>query len=232
MWLNPHATQAQQYDLGGGLGVAAYSGEMVRRLDQGRVGLQGTFIGRRNFDNVWSLRGGLSFARISGADSITRLDPAAVYRDAYFKGNVWEATVVMEYHFLDFMHPQAQFNFSPYGFFGLGFAYYAGEGRSFALEAPERYNTSTPIIPFGLGIKYRLNDRWILAAELGFRASFTDRLDKIEANQLVIPRFENPNIPDPQVFGYNAANYSDKDWYYFLGLTISYSFSSVKCYAY
>ncbi|GHB30436.1 type IX secretion system protein PorG [Mongoliitalea lutea] len=225
-------TRAQKYDLGGGLGVAAYSGEIVRRLDQGRVGLQGTFFGRRNFDNVWSLRGGLSFARISAADSITRLDPAAVYRDAFFKGNIWEASAVMEYHFLDFMHPQAQFRFSPYGFFGLGFTYYSGEGRSFLLEQPERYRTTTPVIPFGLGIKYRLNDRWILAAELGFRATFTDNLDKIEGNLNVIPRFEPPANGQPQAFGYNAANYSDRDWYYFFGLTISYSLSSVKCYAY
>ncbi|MGY6520260.1 MAG: type IX secretion system protein PorG [Mongoliitalea sp.] len=232
MMLSPLQMQAQQYDFGGGLGVAAYSGEIVRRLDEGRVGLQGTFFGRRNFDNVWSLRGGLSFARISAADSITRLDPVAVSRDAFFRGNVWEISAVMEYHFLDFMHPQAQFRFSPYGFFGLGFTYYSGEGRSFLLEQPERFRTTTPVIPFGLGIKYRLNDRWVLAAELGFRATFTDRLDKIEDNQLVIPRFPNPNVTEPQVFGYNAANYSDRDWYYFLGLTISYSISSVKCYAY
>lgn len=231
MMLIPLHTQAQQYDFGGGLGVAAYSGEIVRRLDDGRVGLQGTFFGRRNFDNVWSLRAGLSFARISAADSITRLDPVAVYRDAFFKGNIWEASAVMEYHFLDFMHPQAQFRFSPYGFFGLGFTYYSGEGRSFLLEEPDRYRTTTPVIPFGLGIKYRLNDRWVLAAELGFRATFTDNLDKIDGSQQFVRRFENPADPQMQ-FGYNSANYSDKDWYYFLGLTISYSLSSVKCYAY
>ena len=232
MMLIPLHTQAQQYDFGGGLGVAAYSGEIVRRLDDGRVGLQGTFFGRRNFDNVWSLRAGLSFARISAADSITRLDPVAVYRDAFFKGNIWEASAVMEYHFLDFMHPQAQFRFSPYGFFGLGFTNYSGEGRSFLLEEPDRYRTTTPVIPFGLGIKYRLNDRWVLAAELGFRATFTDNLDKIEGNLNVIPRFKPPANGEPRAFGYNAANYSDRDWYYFLGLTISYSMSSVKCYAY
>lgn len=231
MMLIPLHTQAQQYDFGGGLGVAAYSGEIVRRLDDGRVGLQGTFFGRRNFDNVWSLRAGLSFARISAADSITRLDPVAVYRDAFFKGNIWEASAVMEYHFLDFMHPQAQFRFSPYGFFGLGFTYYSGEGRSFLLEEPDRYRTTTPVIPFGLGIKYRLNDRWVLAAELGFRATFTDNLDKIDGSQQLVRRFENPTAPE-KPFGYNAANYSDRDWYYFLGLTISYSLSSVKCYAY
>lgn len=232
LWLSPLTTEAQQHDLGGGIGVAAYSGEIVRRLDQGRVGLQGTFFGRRNFDNVWSLRAGVSFARLSAADSITRLDPVAVYRDAAFRGGLIEATAVMEYHFLDFTHPQAQFRFSPYGFFGLGLTYFSGTGRSFLMDNESgRYSTVTPVIPFGLGIKYRLTDRWTLAAELGFRATFTDNLDKIDGSQPLVPRFESPSDPD-MPFGYNAANYSDKDWYYFLGLTISYTFGSVKCYAY
>lgn len=224
--------KAQQYDFGGGLGVAAYSGEIVRRLDQGKVGLQGTLFGRRNFDNVWSLRAGLSFGRISAADSVTRLDPAAVYRDAGFKGNVWEASAVMEYHFLDFTHPQAQFRFSPYGFFGLGVTYYSAEGQAYFGD-PEAgsYSLTTPVIPFGAGVKYRLTDRWTLAAELGFRATFTDLLDKIDGSLPSIPRFQDPNNPS-QPFGNNTGNYSDKDWYYFLGVTISYSISSVKCYAY
>ncbi|EOZ97998.1 hypothetical protein A33Q_1505 [Indibacter alkaliphilus LW1] len=225
-------TKAQQYELGGGLGIAAYSGDIVRRLDQGKIGLQGTLFGRRNFDNVWSLRAGLSYGRITAADSITRIDPAAVYRDAGFKGNIWEASAVMEYHFLDFTHPQAYFRFSPYGFFGLGVSYYSAEGQSFAGD-PEagNYSLATPVIPFGAGIKYRLTDRWTLAAELGFRATFTDLLDKIDGSQPSIPRYQDVNNPS-QPFGNNTGNYSDKDWYYFLGLTISYSFSSVKCYAY
>jgi hypothetical protein len=224
--------KAQQYEIGGGIGVSAYSGEIVRRLDQGRVGLQGTFFGRRNFDNVWSLRAGLSVAGISAADSVTRLDPVAVYRDAYFKGRIAEASAVMEYHFLDFMHPQAEFRFSPYGFFGLGLSYYMGSGRAFAFDEEQgMFSTMTPVIPFGLGIKYRLSNRWILASELGFRATFTDKLDKIDGTQPLVSRFPDPNNQgDP--FGYTTANYSTKDWYYFFGVTLSYSFSTAKCYAY
>lgn len=220
-----------QYDLGGGIGVAAYSGDIVRRLDQGNIGLQGTLFGRRNFDNVWSMRAALSFGRISGADSITQIDPAAVARDAYFKGNIFEASVVMEYHFLDYTHPQAVYRYSPYGFFGLGYTYYSGSGRAYVFDPEENYGVGTPVIPFGIGVKYRLTEKWTLAAELGFRATFTDFLDKIDDRQPTVNRFPDPANPTT-VYGVNKGNYSDKDWYYFFGLTISYSFNTIKCYTY
>lgn len=224
--------QAQRYEIGGGIGVSAYSGEIVRRLEQGRVGLQGTFFGRRNFDNVWSLRAGLTVAGISAADSLTRLDPAAIHRDAYFKGRIAEATAVMEYHFLDFMHPQSQFRFSPYGFFGLGLSYYMGTGRAFAFDEEHgMFSTITPVIPFGIGVKYRISKKWILATEMGFRATFTDKLDKIDGSQPIVPRFRDQSNPDVP-FGYNSANNSTNDWYYFFGVSISYSFSTMKCFAY
>lgn len=220
-----------QYDLGGGIGVAAYSGDIVRRLDQGNIGLQGTLFGRRNFDNVWSMRAALSFGRISAADSITGIDAAALARDAYFKGNIYEASVVMEYHFLDYTHPQAVYRYSPYGFFGLGYSYYSGSGSAYVFDPEENYGVGTPVIPFGIGVKYRLTDKWTLAAELGFRATFTDFLDKIDDRQPVINRFPDPANPNPP-YGVNRGNYSDKDWYYFFGLTISYSFNTIKCYTY
>ncbi|MFD2034091.1 DUF6089 family protein [Belliella marina] len=230
--------KSQQYEFGGGLGVAAYSGDIVRRLDKGRVGLQGTLFGRRNFDNVWSLRAGLSYGRISAADSINPIDPVAEFRNAYFKGNIFEASAVMEYHFLDYLHPQSEHRFSPYGFFGLGFAYYSGKG-AFNYDGNDdrgKYSLGTPVIPFGLGVKYKIDNNWILGVELGFRATFTDFLDRIDSK----PRFAPPvddqgnTLPIPPEY-YRAiyfGNYSDKDWYYFLGVSLSYSINSFKCYAY
>ncbi len=232
VFLSSEKVSAQRYDVGGGLGVATYSGDIVRRLDQGNIGLQGTLFGRRNFDNVWSLRVGLSYGRLSAADSTAQIDAAALYRDAFFKADVFEVSAVMEYHFLDFMHPRSTFRYSPYGFFGIGYTYLTGDGQTYRNDPLEGdYSVGTPMIPFGLGVKYRLDEKWVLAAELGFRATFSDYIDKIDSRQAFVPRFPDP--ADPNVpFGVNYGNYSDKDWYYFLGVTISYTFNSVKCYAY
>ena len=62
--------KAQKYEIGGGLGVAAYSGDIIRKIDPGQIGLQGTLFGKRNFDNVWTLRVGLNLANLNAADSI------------------------------------------------------------------------------------------------------------------------------------------------------------------
>ncbi|MCH7402595.1 DUF6089 family protein [Belliella kenyensis] len=227
----------QQYEFGGGLGVATYSGDLVRRLDKGRIGAQGTLFGRRNFDNVWSLRVGLSYGRLSAADSINPIDPVALVRDAYFKGNLFELSAVMEYHFLDYLHPQSPNRFSPYGFFGIGISYFNGNGGfGFNPDQPDRggYSIGVPVIPFGAGVKYKLTDKWGLALEMGFRASFTDLLDRVDGSVSFRRTGPSPGQIEPieQIYYPYQANSSDRDWYYFLGITVSYSISSVKCYIY
>ncbi|WP_026235513.1 type IX secretion system protein PorG [Echinicola pacifica] len=230
-----YAQKHNEYGLG--LGVATYSGDIIRRLDPGQIGLQGTLFGRRKFDNVWSMRYGVALAGINAADSVRPLDAMAAARDAYFKGTLIEGHLMMEYHFLDFLAPQSSVRYSPYGFFGIGYTFFLGEGRTFAGElAPEDdgdYSLSTPVIPFGLGVKYKLQDRLFLSLEFGFRPTLSDFLDKIEGNETYIPRFPvDPNDPDAIVYGVNYGNKADKDWYYFLGLTLSYSFYQIECFNY
>jgi len=227
--------KAQKYEFGGGLGLATYTGDIVRRLDKGNLGIQGTLFGRRNFDNVWTLRAGLSYGRISAADSIYPIDPLAASRNAYFKADVFEIAAVMEYHFLDYLHPYSAYRFSPYGFFGLGYSIISGNG-AFNYNGNEDlgdYAVSTPVIPFGIGMKYKVNNNWILGIEMGFRPTFSDLVDRLDSKA----RFQrDPDTgqvnPANQVGSIYYGNYSDRDWYYFLGLTLSYSITSIKCYAY
>jgi hypothetical protein len=223
--------KGQKYELGGGIGVAAYSGDIIRKIDPGQLGPQVTLFGKRNFDNVWTLRAGISSGIIQAADSIKPIDELARIRDARFRGGVIEGSAVMEFNFLDFLRNDSEFRFSPYAFFGLGYSVFIGKGNIHGFNEFERYNVSTIVIPFGGGVKYRLNDRWILAAELGFRPTLTDYFDKIDSTEPGIPRFQDPANPT-QPFGINFGNPNDKDWYYFLGLTVSYTFSTTKCYAY
>lgn len=222
---------AQKYELGGGIGVAAYSGDIIRKIDPGQLGPQVTLFGKRNFDNVWTLRVGLSTAVLQAADSIKPIDELARIRDARFRGGVIEGSAVMEFNFLDFLGNNSQFRFSPYAFFGLGYSVFLMKGNTYAFNFSSRYNLGTVVIPFGGGVKYRLNDRWILAAEVGIRPTFTDFMDKLDSKDPPIPRFIDPANPN-QPYGINYGNPYDKDWYYFFGVTLSYTFASTKCYAY
>lgn len=226
---------AQKYEIGGGLGVGTYTGDIIRRIDPRQIGLQGTLFGKRNFDNVWSLRVALSSSILQAEDSLRPLDPAARIRDGRFRGGVIEGSAVMEFNFLDFLRNDSEFRWSPYAFFGLGFSHFIMKGNTYQFLVSERYNLNSVVIPFGGGVKYRLNDRWTLAAELGFRPTMTDFLDKIDSTLPAIPRYQQPTDPttgQTPPYGVNFGNPNTKDWYYFLGLTLSYTIANVKCYAY
>jgi hypothetical protein len=225
----------QKYEIGGGLGTSVYSGDIIRRVDPGEAGIQGTLFGKRNFDNVWTLRVALSTGILQADDEMTSIDLVTRSRDARFKGGVIEGSAVMEFNFLDFLRNDSEFRFSPYGFFGIGYSYFIMKGRYSAerFTPADFYQLSSPVIPFGGGVKYRLNDQWTLAAELGIRATFTDYLDKIDSKAGVIPVSEiDPNTGRQLTHIINFGNPNTKDWYYFLGLTLSYTIPNVKCYAY
>ncbi|MBS4073381.1 DUF6089 family protein [Algoriphagus aquatilis] len=225
----------QKYEIGGGIGVGVYSGDIIRKIDPGQFGLQGTLFGKRNFDNVWSLRVALSTSVLQADDEIKPIDLVFQSRDARFKGGVIEGSAVMEFNFLDYLRNDSEFRYSPYAFFGVGYSFFTMKGRPSAerFTPAEYYQLFSPVIPFGGGIKYRLSDQWTLAAELGIRATFTDYLDKIDSKLGVIPVSEIDPITGAQLTHIiNFGNPNTKDWYYFLGVTLSYTIPNVRCYAY
>lgn len=228
----------QKYEIGAGMGGAAYSGDLIRMIDPLQTDLQGTLFGKKNFDNVWTLRVGLSLAKLESSDEIKPIDIVSQQRNAIFKGGVVEFAATMEFNFLDFLRNDPEFRFSPYAFFGLGYSQFFLKGGNDSDPDPPKeksYQLSTPLIPFGGGVKYRLDNRWTLSAEIGFRPTMTDYLDKIDSRSPAIPRY----MPQPDAttgiippYGINFGNPYTKDWYYFAGLTLSYTIFDTKCFAY
>jgi hypothetical protein len=225
---------AQSYEVGGGLGAAVYSGDLLRKIDAGQTGLQGTLFGKRNFDNVWSLRVGVNLAEVMAADSIQPIDAMAAVRNAHFKGRITEFTTVMEFNFLDYINHKSEFKFSPYAFFGLGYSFVGGEGRINESLPVEKYSLKTLVIPFGGGVKVLVGPQLTLGVELGFRPTTSDFLDKLDSQLPASPRFETPIDPTskPLPAGFNYGNPYTKDWYYFLGVTLSYTLTKARCFTY
>lgn len=225
---------AQSYEIGGGLGTAVYSGDILRKIDAGQSGLQGTLFGKRNFDNVWSLKVGLNLAEIMAADSIRPIDAMASLRQGHFTGRITELSAIMEFNFLDYVNQKSEFRFSPYAFFGLGYAFVNAEGRINAGAPVENYRTRTLVIPFGGGVKYLLTDQLTLGMELGFRPTTSDALDQLDSTLPALARYDSPLGPNTKALpqSLNFGNPNSKDWYYFLGLTLSYTITKARCYTY
>jgi hypothetical protein len=218
-------TFGQSYEVGGGLGTAVYSGDIIRKIDPGQAGLQGTLFGKRNFDNVWSLRVGLSTAELMGNDSLQPIDIVAKSRKWFFDSRVTEFSAVMEFNFLDFANQKSEFKFSPYAFFGLGYSFVKGKGEINGSSIEDEKWRGTLIIPFGGGIKYLLSDQLTLGIELGFRPTTSDFLDQPYSDLLAVTTTADKKIR-------NFGNPNTKDWYYFLGVTVSYSLNKTRCYTY
>ena len=168
------------------------------------------------------------------ADSIQPIDAMASLRNAHVKGRITEFSALMEFNFLDYVNHKSEFRFSPYAFFGMGYAFVNAEGRMHAGAPVENYKTRTVVIPFGGGVKFLLTNQLTLGMELGFRPTTSDELDQLSSPLPALPRYETPIGPDTKALpqSLNFGNPNTKDWYYFLGVTVSYTLTKARCYTY
>lgn len=185
-----------------------YAGDLVRGYDFGTSSFAGTAFYRMNFSEILTVRLALTIGKVKGSE--TPIDAFAVERAHSFNSNLIEVSSVFEYHFLDFKTQDSPVNFSPYVFGGLGFINFN--------DVPENEDVSKlqPVIPMGVGFKYLFNKKYTIGIELGARKTFFDYLDGISDG-------------DQTIKDYQYGNPKDEDWYFFSGITISYTLFNIPC---
>ena len=207
-------------ELGLGLGVTNYRGEISPQYQLGNNRPAITAFYRRDVSAPITLRGSFlagllraDDANVTGAGS--GVPPLQSYRGSNMKGSVLEAAVAMEYNFMDYHVRKEKVHFTPYLFIGVG-GYYANTRTQTTNQAlgPD-YNRSGGhlgvAIPAGAGLKYALSQHINLGLEVGVRKTFSDKLDNLGDQD---PLLVNPH---------------DNDWYYYSGLSFSYTFYKVHC---
>ena len=215
-------------ELGVGIGGANYKGELSPnyRVLNNQPAL--TVFYRRDMSNAITLRGGLmgshrivddnTFSDEAYADD----RPYHAYRQTEARISLLELSGVVEYNFLDYYDMKQKPRISPYLFIGVaGLLYNAklysdehtpnqsANGNSLNKPFDTRIAVSVPI---GVGIKYALSKHWNLGLEFGARKMFTDKLDALSK--------DDPNY---------LSNPFDKDWYYYNGISLSYTFYRMNC---
>ena len=208
--LVPNYSYAQKHEVGFGVGGFNYTGDLVRdfAVRHTRPGLG--LLYRRNFSDHLSLRGALHGGWISGSDT-PPYDALAQQRDTAFSTSIAELSAVMEYHFLDWKNNIRLLRWTPYFFIGAGVSFQGPH-----VEQTESYSRTQPVIPFGVGFKYMVTPVWVLALEGGVRKTFTDYIDNISGGDPTLRDFEYGN------------SYTD-DWYYYVGISLSYTFYTIPC---
>ncbi|TPE45218.1 type IX secretion system protein PorG [Pontibacter mangrovi] len=206
-------------EIGIGIGGGNYKGEISPnyRFLNNQPAL--TIFYRRDMSNAITLRAGLMGShRI--ADNNTFSDeafddrPFHAYRQAELRLSLLELSGVVEYNFLDYYDPKQHPRFSPYVFAGIAGLLYNKKLTSVHDELNRVFDTDmTVTIPFGVGIKYGLSTHWNLGLEFGARKTFTDKLDHLST----------PGQPE------NMLSPHDNDWYFYNGISISYTFYRYNC---
>lgn len=142
--------------------------------------------------------------------------PSRNLRGNAFENGVKEFSAGLEFNFLDFDLHDGDRKISPYVYSGLSYAIY-DEIYILDNNSKEDYQSGAFAIPMIFGVKARLFERFVLAAEVGFRYTFTDNLDgsNPKNNNFETLRFGNKN---------------SNDWYVFSGLTLTYTFGKNPCF--
>ncbi|MGB4205567.1 MAG: DUF6089 family protein [Ferruginibacter sp.] len=228
------AIHAQRIELGVTGGGMYYMGDLnpekLFELTQPAFG----FVYRYNFNNRVAVRSGLLVGNVRGDDLITQY---RVERGLNFSSDIYEASVVGEFNFFDYFTGSSRSYISPYIFGGVG---------AFMYNPKAVYNSETYVLrdqpaegidynlipgflpvsvcfPFGIGVKYSVNDFIGLTLEWGMRKTMTDYIDDVHG---VYPAHENDDYPryvDPSGnydVGMQRGNSKDNDWYGYAGASV------------
>ncbi|MEX2595822.1 MAG: outer membrane beta-barrel protein [Salibacteraceae bacterium] len=202
-----------RHEIYGGAGASNFLGElgggeqeaqdlfMDFNIQSSRYVLTGGY--RFKLNEVVSLRGGLTYARIYGSDEFSG-DPHRRSRNLTFRSPVIELAALGEVFFIRektsnryrvrgirgslgsglsayvhgglagvYFNPRAEYNGKWYSLQPLG-----TEGQGLP-GGPDKYSRITLALPMGIGAKYSINRNVSLTLEYTFRLTFTDYMDDV-----------------------------------------------------
>ena len=206
-----HSSLAQESEIGIELGGYNYLGDVVRKFDMSNHSLGGQVFIRQHMNEAWSFRISAGLGRLSGADD-EAFDVFSANRRASFEGTLIQSDFLLEYHFLNYRNEKLEQYWSPYVLFGAGVYRFSGQDQDF-----NDYNTGLNLrIPVGIGVKVRLDRRWILGISTAAIKTNSDLIDNVSAL--------SPNIKD-----YRGGNPNDDDWMFYTSISLSYTLYKIIC---
>lgn len=239
-------------------GVSNYQGDLQGKaftFDQSNLAL-GMGV-KYDLSRFFAVRAGLNYGTVEATDA--RNEPELRFRNLSFVSRIVEGNVLLEYTLFDMEDKKispyvfagaAVYHFDPYAFDSVGRKVFlqplSTEGQGLP-QYPDRkpYKLTQFAIPFGAGVKFRVNNNTVLAYEVGLRKIFTDHLDDVSttyADPFILAQERgmkavemsyragellegDPNYPDEGAIRGGSQN---KDWYYFTGFTVYIGINSRK----
>lgn len=230
-------------------GIANYVGDIQQqRFHFGQANFELTVGGAYKISDNLSLRGDFTVTKLGGDDKKSNTT-RNVRRNLNFKTNLSEFAITAAYDiytFSDQLTPflfagLGLFHFNPYTYDSTNTKVYlrdlGTEGQGIA-GYDKKYSLTQLNIPFGGGLRYKINEQASLNFEISIRKLFTDYVDdvsKFYVDRDVLLKERGPLAVELAFRGDEVAPYTakypkagtlrgkdDKDWYYFTQLRFSY----------
>lgn len=218
------AVKAQYLEYGLGIGGAVYWGDLNApdfgsNLSNMNLAVQAT--AKLNFSKYLAVKGNLLYGKLSGDDGKSFLEWQK-QRNLDFKSTLIEFAVLGEFHVFGYNFGEEN-PFSPYITAGLGAFYFNPttqfNGTTYELQPlgtegqgmpgfPSKYNRISLAIPFGAGVKFKVNDKINFSLDILARKTFTDYIDDVSTNYVAYEELAAGN-------GVIAANLGNRIGEYF-----------------
>lgn len=241
-------TFAQTWELGLMGGGAGYMGDLNPNNPLKISGISVGALAKRNFDPYWGLRISYTYGKIAGDDAKSS-DALTRQRNLNFKSSLNEISAIIDFNFLKYFAGGGDRKISPYLFAGIGgvvfnpTAKYQGKVynlKEYTTEGQKQpYTNYVLAIPYGAGFRYNFVGDWSIFSEIGYRTAYSDYLDDVSgsyADLNTIPTAEGKYFADRTGAPYNSnqgvqrGDFRKRDTYMFVGIGITFTFVSSKCY--
>ena len=234
----------QEFGILGGAGY--YIGDMnSTHFNNSRIA--GGITYRKNFDRRFSFKSSALYTNVY-ADDKNSNDAIKENRNLHFKSDIIELSGQIEFNFLPYETGNSLYSWTPFIFTGVSIFNYnpkaeASDGQWYNLQElgtegqgttsfqdRKKYSLTQLSIPFGGGVKIGVSDNFNIIFEYGLRKTFTDYIDDVSTTYAGIPsEFTNiaieladQSIDGPQIAGVARGDETNKDWYSFSGITLSF----------
>jgi len=234
----------QEFGILGGAGY--YIGDMnPTHFNNSRIA--GGITYRKNFDRRFSFKSSALYTNVY-ADDKNSNDVIKENRNLHFKSDIIELSGQIEFNFLPYETGNSLYSWTPFIFTGVSIFNYnpkaeASDGQWYNLQElgtegqgttsfqdRKKYSLTQLSIPFGGGVKIGVSDNFNIIFEYGLRKTFTDYIDDVSTTYAGIPsEFTNiaieladQSIDGPQIAGVARGDETNKDWYSFSGITLSF----------
>jgi len=241
-----NSTIAQKWTVELMLGTSGYNGDLTQTaLSAKRLGACGSLNVTYQSGSYWSIRTGVSYGRISGDDNSNK-DESLKSRNLSFKSHVIEWNICGELSVVD---PEMYYSY-PYFFGGIGIMHFnpyafndenkklflrplSTEGQGLiAYPDRKKYSLFQVCIPFGLGWKLKLKNKWEISYEFGYRIVFTDYLDDVSTTYVSLKNLSELVSDEAAAMSYRKqspfmeegearGNSKVKDMYFLTGIKLA-----------